>query len=183
MSLSFDSALQAQTVTDSAFAVYDGVTERKLAISKSVYLPQEKMVYLTVTASETPAAACRVALSDALRNVNGEALTAAEADGVFVRTYEAEAYGMSVKSVKVVQNGAEVLCPEGTLDEEVRVRVINASDTEQTKTLLLYLNERSEAPFISESVTVSGRSEQEFVYDISGRSWSVKDSLCAALVS
>lgn len=182
-SICFDQTLQPDTVTSENFVIYDGSTGHELVISDTVYLPQNRMAYISVQSWWPPAVNCRIRLSDAIKSIDGEPITENELDGVLVCSYATDAYGMGVKNVRIIQNGKVELYPDDSSEIELRVLVVNASDTEQTQKLLLYLNDDIDTPLVEDSVTVSSNSEKEFVYTISGFKWSNEDLLYAEILS
>ncbi len=181
--LSFEKEISPSAVTMDNFTVIDNASGDEIEVTEAVYKPLTKEVVLSVKPVYLYGLDCTVKISDeGLPAIDGSVVTKAEVKAELLPDYKGNIYDVSVDGIHLYNQNMSIPYPNENEPFLAKVYIVNPTRTKQTRTLILYKNDKESTPFFKTTVTVDAESETEKFYYIQGMSWEISDVLNAKIL-
>ena len=175
IAISFDKELQLNTI-DNGISLYDSGNDCELYLSDVVYTPQTKTLVITTAPEVLSSAVCRAELGE-MRYLDVTCLDESTVSATLYKACDYDPFGVSVVRFAIHNDIGPILTPKAGETITLKVVMVNASNEEQTKELLVYLNENEENYIVRSMVTIPANTEREFVFVGEGVNWKPQDIL------
>lgn len=168
-----------QTVLADNFKLYND--DEEVEISKAVYEPHTKKVFLELSETALSSPNCTVSMNNVLYLSGTAALTP---ESIELRSaYDCDMFDMSVESIKLFQRNKQVVDPLADTKLLIVVKVVNASNVEKSGTLRLFLSDLPEKSIAKRSITLNKGAMAEYRFDLtSGLSAEQTGTICAEIL-
>ncbi len=169
LNCNFDSELNPATVTKENFSVYDNMDVQETEIKEVLYNPLSQEITLVLN-PETVYNLYTVSVSDDVKMLSGEAAAGSYTAQVNAG-YDVGIDDIGILDMSFYYGDRRMSRPTGTIPLNVKITVVNSSDSEQERNLTVYLNDDTDNPLISSRVTLKAADTTEFTFGLIEREY------------
>ena len=166
------------------FEVYDVAQNKAIEVKEVLYVPLENRIVLTVEPNILYGLDCRTVLKPGLIYEDNTSPDNKKISGEISPESICTPYDVSIQSLKLYDsnnNNIFKILPFESF--KVKATIINATDEQQVRRLVLYRNEALNSEIFSKIITVEANKTLTLVCSVGGMNWGSEDILSARLLN
>ncbi len=173
LSYAGDSELNPAKLTKENFSVYDNTDIQETEVKEVLYNPVSKEVTLVID-PQTVYNLYTVSVADDVKTLSGDAgigsYTAQINAGYDVGTDD-----IGILDMSFYYGNRKLSYPTGIIPVNIKITVLNSSDSAQERNLVIYLNDDTDNPLVSSKVTLKATDTTELTFAVAEREYFDSD--------
>lgn len=175
-----DSPLCPETAIKDNFEIYN--EGAKLEIAEAIYMPTaSQMLFRLAEPYELTSTDCTIKMQN-LTYMDESLEAPSQGLGIILHESGCDMYDVSVQRQTILQNGVQVLHPVADVATEVKVKVVNTSASQKTRSVVLYIIDGENQTELGkyENMTFKPRSAADIIFDLpNGIAAGTQGTICA----